>query len=185
MVSISLTTISVVAQLVFTSAASSDLWLAQLSAGCSLLVVGISALKMSVDGYDVFKAVRRRITIAVQFVRSQHDSNAPVILVEQQRGTGGGGSDDGGEDVLMRSVSRNSSFYRNMRVESDEQLEASTSQIRNSFVSSSSSLGGRSEAAANRMPHRKVNVDDVENVFWDVGGGAIGTELTSPSLELT
>ncbi|CUG89706.1 GP46-like surface antigen, putative [Bodo saltans] len=65
-VTISLTCISVMAQLLFiwlSSTSSSGLWLADLSAACNLIVVGVTAAKLLVDVIDLLGAARRRVKV--------------------------------------------------------------------------------------------------------------------------
>jgi uncharacterized membrane protein YgcG len=59
-----LTCVSVVMQLLFivvSLSSTSGLWLAQVSAGCNLAVVGVSAVQMTIDVVSLLLAARRRV----------------------------------------------------------------------------------------------------------------------------
>ncbi|CUG76321.1 GP46-like surface antigen, putative [Bodo saltans] len=67
LLTLTLTTVSVLAQFLYALLASSttqDLWLIELTAGCNLAIVGVSAAKMLVDLIELGSAAKRRLLSA-------------------------------------------------------------------------------------------------------------------------
>lgn len=69
---LALTVFSVIAQLLYAVLAnsSSSVWLVELSAGCSLAIVGMTTLKMIMDLWELCKAIRRRYRRATKLIVS-------------------------------------------------------------------------------------------------------------------
>jgi hypothetical protein len=94
-VTVGLTCISVVAQLVVVASSSSSLlWLANASVVCSVVILGISGARMCADAHDILFAVRKRIGVAGHVKQRKSVVEDGIYLQEDGRVTSADFLDD-------------------------------------------------------------------------------------------
>lgn len=96
LLTLTLTLISATSQFIFMLAFNSTtkitgMWLVEVAAGCDFAVVGVTAMKLLLDAWQLFRAIRRRAHLQAE-LRQRYTASSDTLLLYLNSSFASGGS---------------------------------------------------------------------------------------------